>query len=215
MIIAIDGPSGSGKGTLSRKLAEHYDLAFLDTGILYRAVAALAMEHNVKSNQISKILEIAKNMDVQAIPPQKLKAEGIALMASEVAVIPELRSFLLEFQRSFAAFPPDEKRGAVLDGRDIGTIVCPEANFKFFLTSAVEVRADRRHKELLNLGIKSIYSEVLSDMISRDKRDSERKDSPLRPAKDAHVIDSSEKSIEEVLSFAIHIIDEEKGKRRK
>jgi cytidylate kinase len=207
MIIAIDGPSGSGKGTLSRKLAQHYNLEFLDTGILYRAVAEKALQKGLSPDHRTQIIQIAKDLDLSTVPHEKLRGDGVARIASQIAIFPEVRSILLEFMQNFANNPPAGKAGVVLDGRDIGTTVCPHADYKFFLTSAVEVRANRRHKELLSLGIKSIYSEVLSDMIARDKRDSEREDSPLRPAADAHIIDTSEKSIDEVLTTTIHIID--------
>lgn len=212
MIIAIDGPSGSGKGTLSRKLAEHYNFAFLDTGLLYRAVADQLLKAEWHPEDVDKAIEIAENLDISVLEKEKLRRDEVAVVASKIATIPGVRKALLEIQRNLAHTPVAGKAGVVMDGRDIGTTVCPEADVKFFLTSAVEVRAVRRHKELQNLGIKSIYSEVLSDMIARDKRDSERADSPLRPAVDAHILDTSEKSIDEVLSSAIQIIEAQKLK---
>lgn len=208
MIITVDGPSGSGKGTLSRKLAEHYNLAFLDTGLLYRAVAEQALQAGLSPEDTKHITSIAMNLHGVSLDKTKLRADEVAVMASKVAAIPEVREALLKFQQDFAHTPPEGKSGVVLDGRDTGTVICPEAPFKFYLTSAVEVRAERRHKELQNLGIKSIYSEVLADMLARDKRDSTREVSPLRPAIDAHIIDTSEKSSEEVLALACQFIDE-------
>lgn len=206
MIVTVDGPSGSGKGTLSRKVADFYHLAFLDTGLLYRAVAEEALRMGLESTQVPSIIEISRNLHDIALDKEKLRSDEVAVMASKVAVIPEVRQALLEFQRDYAHKHHQGKQGVVLDGRDTGTVVCPEADFKFYLTSAVEVRADRRQKELQNLGIKSIYTEVLSDMIARDKRDSEREISPLRPAVDAHIIDTSEKTSDEVFQMVRQII---------
>ncbi len=207
MIITVDGPSGSGKGTLSRKIAAHYNLAFLDTGLLYRAVAEQALNEGYEPEDLEHITYIARNLHGVSLEKEKLRSDQVAIMASKVAVIPEVRQALLDYQRDYANNPPGDKKGVVLDGRDTGTTICPNADVKFYLTSAVEVRADRRQKELQKLGIKSIYSEVLSDMIARDKRDSTRDISPLRPAADAHIIDTSEKSSEEVFALATQFID--------
>jgi cytidylate kinase len=209
MIITVDGPSGSGKGTLSRKIAAHYNLAFLDTGLLYRAVAEQALMAGYSPEDKEHIVDIAQNLHDVALEKEKLRSDQVAVMASKIAVIPEVRLALLHFQRDFTRNPPHGKRGAVLDGRDTGTFICPHADFKFYLTSAVEIRAERRQKELQNLAIKSIYSEVLSDMLARDKRDSEREMSPLRPAIDAYIIDTSEITSDEVFAQVIHIIDSE------
>ena len=207
MIIAIDGPSGSGKGTLSRRLAEHYNLAFLDTGLLYRAVGNQLLQAGLRAEDHAQATKAAQQLTLDQLEKEKLRCDKVAVAASKVATIPGVREALLKFQQDFAHSSPENHNGVILDGLDIGTTVCPDADVKFFLTSAVEVRASRRHKELLNLGIESIYSEVLSDMIARDKRDSEREDSPLRPAADAHVLDTSEQSIDEVLLSAIQIVD--------
>jgi len=207
MIITVDGPSGSGKGTLSRKLAAYYNLAFLDTGLLYRAVAEQALKAGFAPEDVDDIVYIAENLHDVALDKEKLRADHVAVMASKIAVIPEVRQALLNFQRDFSRNPPEDKNGVVLDGRDTGTVICPDADFKLYLTSAIEVRADRRQKELQNLGIKSIYSEVLDDMLARDKRDSEREISPLRPAIDAHIIDTSEKTSDEVFTAVTHMID--------
>lgn len=207
MIIAMDGPSGSGKGTLSKILADHYNLAFLDTGLLYRAVAERALDLGVSHNEADRLSDLAKSLDMNHVSVDELRRDEVAVMASKVAALPGVRQALLDFQKNFAAHPPEDKNGAILDGRDIGTTVCPNADYKIFLTSALEVRAARRHKELQNRGIESIYSEVLADMLARDKRDSQRQDSPLRPALDAYVVDTSEKSVDEVAQQLIHLID--------
>jgi CMP/dCMP kinase len=209
MIVTVDGPSGSGKGTLARKIANHYKLAFLDTGLLYRAVAEQVLLAGYDADDKDSIVALAENLHDVALDKEKLRSDTVAVMASKIAVIPEVRQALLNFQREYALRPPAGKNGVVLDGRDTGTVICPDADFKFYLTSAVEVRADRRQKELQNLGIKSIYSEVLSDMLARDKRDSEREISPLRPAIDAHIIDTSEKTSDEVFALVTHVIDRE------
>ncbi|MBP6986437.1 MAG: (d)CMP kinase [Alphaproteobacteria bacterium] len=207
MIVTVDGPSGSGKGTLSRKIADYYNLAFLDTGLLYRAVAEEALGLGLPIDNVSAIIRVAQNLHDVSLEKEKLRSDEVAVMASKVAVIPEVRQALLEFQRQYAYKSHQGRNGVVLDGRDTGTVICPDADFKVYLTSAVEVRAQRRQKELQNLGIKSIYSEVLSDMIARDKRDSEREISPLRPAIDAHIIDTSEKTSDEVFLMVRQIID--------
>lgn len=213
MIITVDGPSGSGKGTLSRKLAAHYNLSFLDTGLLYRAVAERALIAGFDDDDVEDIVAIAENLHDIALDKEKLRADHVAVMASKIAVIPQVRQALLNFQQYIAHNPPQGKAGVVLDGRDTGTVIAPDAEFKFYLTSAVEVRAERRQKELQNLGIKSIYSEVLDDMLARDKRDSEREISPLRPAVDAHILDTSEKTSDEVFAQVVHIIDSELEKK--
>lgn len=210
MIITVDGPSGSGKGTLSRKIAAHYNLGFLDTGLLYRAVAEQALSAGYDASDEQKIITIAQNLHDVALEKEKLRSDEVAVMASKVAVIQGVRDALLTFQRDYVAKPPVGKAGVVLDGRDTGTVICPDADFKFYLTSAVEVRAERRQKELQNMGIRSITSEVLSDMIARDQRDSTRDVSPLRPAVDAHIIDTSEKTSGEVFAQVKNIIDSDR-----
>ncbi len=156
MIITIDGPSGSGKGTMSRLLAEHYNLSFLDTGLLYRAVAGQILTAGIKPENIDKVVKLAEDLDFSMLEKEKLRSDEIAVVASKIATIPGVRKALLQAQRTFAQSPGVGKNGVILDGRDVGTTICPEADVKFFLTSAVEVRATRRHKELQNLGIESI-----------------------------------------------------------
>jgi CMP/dCMP kinase len=192
-VIAVDGPAASGKGTLARRLAAHYGLRHLDTGLLYRAVGRRSEGEGLDAIAAARALSLADLAD------PALRAEGAAQAASRVAVIPEVRKALRDLQRRFAAQPP----GAVLDGRDIGTIVCPDADVKIFVEAGAEARAARRHRELLEQGVASIYSRVLQDMKERDARDRGREIAPLTPAKDALVIDSSTLDAEGVFSLVV------------
>ncbi|MBS0124563.1 (d)CMP kinase [Thetidibacter halocola] len=194
--IAIDGPAASGKGTISRLLAAEYGFAHLDTGLLYRAVGARMMEG-------VDPLEAAKALRAEALDGDALRTPEVAQAASKVAVIPEVRAALLDFQRAFAR----RSGGAVLDGRDIGTVICPEAEVKLFVTANAETRARRRHAELLERGIASDYAEVLADVQARDRRDMERSDAPLRPAPDAVRLDTTTMSIDEALAAARAVVD--------
>jgi cytidylate kinase len=192
-VIAVDGPAASGKGTLARRLAAHYGLRHLDTGLLYRAVGRKSEAEGLDPVAAAKALSLADLAD------PALRAEGAAQAASRVAVIPEVRLALRTLQRRFAAEPP----GAVLDGRDIGTVVFPDADVKIFVEASAEARAQRRHRELLEQGVASIYSRVLQDMRERDARDRGREIAPLTPAKDALVIDSSKLDAEGVFSVVV------------
>lgn len=187
MIIAIDGPAASGKGTLARRLAEHFDLEYLDTGSLYRAVGMKIIYAGKDPNDREAAVEAARSIDPQDLANPRLRQERIGQAASIVSAFTEVREALLEFQRSFA----QSARGAVLDGRDIGTVVCPEADFKFFVTATLYARARRRHKELQGQGIEVIFESVLDDLRERDERDEKRSIAPLKPADDAFIIDSS------------------------
>ena len=192
-VIAIDGPAASGKGTLARRLAAHYGLHHLDTGLLYRAVGLRAEEEGMDPVAAGRAVTLA---DLAA---PALREEGAAQAASRVAVIPAVREALRGLQRRFAAEPP----GAVLDGRDIGTIVFPDAAAKIFVDATAEARARRRHRELIERGVASIYSRVLQDMRERDARDRGRMIAPLAPAPDALVIDSSTLDAESVFALAV------------
>jgi CMP/dCMP kinase len=192
-VIAVDGPAASGKGTLARRLAAHYGLRHLDTGLLYRAVGRRSEKEGLDPIAAASALDLADLAD------PTLREEGAAQAASRVAVIPEVRRALCDLQRRIAAEPP----GAVLDGRDIGTIVFPDAEAKIFVEASVEARARRRHRELLAQGVASIYSRVLQDMRERDARDRGRDIAPLTPAKDALVIDSSTLDAEGVFSRVV------------
>ena len=191
MIIAIDGPAASGKGTLAKRLAEHFGFAHLDTGKLYRAVGLAVLQAGEDPEDTVAAERAANALAPSDLDNPALSGDDAAVAASKVAAIPAVRDALLAFQRRFAESPPDGAAGAVIDGRDIGTVVCPDASAKLFITAGVEIRAERRHKELLGRGETSIYARVLQDLTERDERDSNRAVSPLQAANDAIVLDTS------------------------
>lgn len=191
MIVAIDGPAGAGKGTLARRLAREFDLAYLDTGALYRAVGVRVLEMGADPADPASAVHAARTLDLASLESPRLRDEDAADAASQVAAIPEVRAVLLDFQRDFAKNPPSPCKGAVLDGRDIGTVVCPKADLKVFVTASVEERARRRTLELQDKGIDAIQDRVLADMIGRDERDRDRKTAPLAAADDAIVLDTT------------------------
>ena len=207
MIVAIDGPSASGKGTLARRLAEALDFAYLDTGMLYRATGAAVLAAGADPGEAVAAVEAARALELSDLDRAGLRGEAIGQAASIVAVMPGVRGALLGLQRHFAAVPPGGKAGAVLDGRDIGTVVCPEAEVKIFITASLEGRARRRHKELLERGEASIYARVVQEMRARDRRDSERAAAPLRPAPDAVVLDTNELDAGDTFRAALEIVD--------
>jgi cytidylate kinase len=202
--IAIDGPAGAGKGTLARRLADHYRLNLLDTGLTYRAVAHRLLELGLPLENASAAETAAHQVDLSALDRGVLSAHAVGEAASKVAVIPSVRKILVEKQREFAKTPP----GAVLDGRDIGTVVCPDAAVKLFVTASAEVRAGRRLAEIESIGGTADFAEILADIMRRDERDMGRADSPLKPAIDAHLLDTSEMSIEAAFLAAMAIIDD-------
>jgi cytidylate kinase len=206
MIIAIDGPAGSGKGTLARRLADALGYAHLDTGKLYRAVGLAVVDVGGDPADEDTAVAAAQALDPQTLDNNRLSGDGAAQAASKVAAIPAVRAVLLAFQRDFAAHPPRGAKGAVLDGRDIATVVCPDAPVKFFVTASAEVRAERRHKELLERGEASIYARVLQDMKARDERDQSRSVAPLKPAPDAIVIDTSDLDADAVFKTALEFV---------
>jgi cytidylate kinase len=191
MVVAVDGPAAAGKGTLARRLAAHFDFAFLDTGLLYRATAMHLAEAGHRAQDLAAAEVAAKMVTARDLADPRLRGEAVGQLASAVAAIPAVRSALLQFQRDFAAAPPEGKAGAVLDGRDIGTVVCPDAQAKLFITASAAERARRRVKELRERGVEAIYGAVLQDMQDRDARDSQRRTAPLRPAGDAFVLDTT------------------------
>jgi cytidylate kinase len=213
MIVAIDGPAAAGKGTLARRIAEHLDFAFLDTGLLYRATALHLVEAGARPTDHKAAEAAAQRVTAADLGDARLRGEDIAQLASAVAVIPAVRTALLAFQRGFANRPPGGKRGAVLDGRDIGTVVCPAADAKVFVTASTAERAQRRVKELRERGVEAIYGTVLQDMQDRDARDSSRQTAPLRAAEDAFVLDTTDLDAEAAFAAARDYVVERLGQR--
>jgi len=203
MIIAVDGPVAAGKGTLARRIAANYGLEYLDTGALYRAVGLKVLRDSLDPSDPKAALNAALNVEDISLDDPDLRAEKTGNAASIVAANAEVRTTLLDYQRSFAKRRP----GAVLDGRDIGTVVCPDANVKLFVTASSEVRAQRRFDELLAKGERPEFNEVLQDLHARDTRDSNRGAAPLKKADDAHLLDTSKLDIEAALQAVCHIID--------
>jgi len=199
MIIAVDGPAAAGKGTIARALATHFGYNFLDTGALYRMVGLAVIRSARDPADTGAAIAAATSLDPSGFADRDLRTEAVGAAASIVAVVPEVRSALLSLQRDFARKQP----GAVLDGRDIGTVVCPDADVKLYVTASPEVRAARRQKEL---GAAS-YAEVLAEIRARDLRDSQRATAPLLPAKDAVILDTSELDIAAAVEAAIAIAD--------
>lgn len=206
MIIAIDGPAAAGKGTLARRVSEHLNLAYLDTGLLYRAVGKKVLDAGDDPENADAAEVVAR-----ALLPEDLKADGLRVdavgqAASKVSAVPGVRAALLDFQKDFAKAPPAGSDGAVLDGRDIGTVVCPDATAKLFITASTQVRAERRFKELHQADSTVIYARVLEDMKERDERDSSRTVAPLEPAQDATILDTSELDTDQVFAQALAFI---------
>ncbi|MDG1997791.1 MAG: (d)CMP kinase [Amylibacter sp.] len=202
-VVAIDGPAAAGKGTVSKAVAEHFGFAHLDTGLLYRVVGRVALENVGPSLDEAEVVSLLTKVTEADLKRDDLRTAAVAQAASKVAVIPEVRSALIDFQRKFAA----RAGGAVLDGRDIGTVICPGADVKLFVTAVAEVRAQRRYEELLGRGEKTAYETVLENVKARDARDSERAVAPLVAAEDAITIDTSEMSIKTAINVAIAAIN--------
>jgi len=203
IVIAVDGPAAAGKGTLSRRLAEHYGLNHLDTGLTYRATVKTLIDRGLPLDDESVAAETARTLDLSNLDRSVLSAHEIGEAASKVAVMPQVRKALVQAQRKFAKTPA----GAVLDGRDIGTVVCPEATIKFYVTASPEVRAKRRFDEITGNGGSADLPSILADIEKRDARDTERADSPLRPAADAHLLDTTKMSIEAAFGAARLLVD--------
>ena len=210
MKIAIDGPAASGKGTLARTLAMKLSFDYLDTGTLYRAVAkealAQTLEISDESQSIQQLVKIAKALNLPISQDETLRSPEVAQAASKIASLADVREALVEKQRDFAQNPPSGK-GAVLDGRDIGTVILPDADRKFYIDADIEVRAKRRHLELTASGTEISYAEVLADLVERDARDKNRTTAPMIAAKDAIFIDTSQRNAEEVLQQTLSFIE--------
>jgi len=205
-VVAIDGPAASGKGTLALRLAERFGLAHLDTGALYRATALLVLDATGDPTDPMTAESAARHVDPRLLADPRLREGAVTSAASVVAAIPEVRRALLGLQRDFAARPPAPARGAVLDGRDIGTVVCPAADVKLFITANTEARAARRFKELREQGTPAIYENVLQDLNERDARDSRRRAAPLMAAHDAHIIDTTTLDADVVFERACGVV---------
>ena len=202
MIIAVDGPAASGKGTLAKRLARHFGFHYLDTGSLYRGVALSLIRRGL--NPVDR--QAASEAAADLVPPEaddpQLRSHAVSQAASVVAAYPEVRAHVLDYQRRFAARPP----GSVLDGRDIGTIVCPAAEIKLYVTASPEVRAKRRELEAKSRGEKLDFEVILADILARDERDMNRTVAPLKPAQDARLLDTSDLDIEAAFQAALDLI---------
>lgn len=202
-IIAIDGPAASGKGTLARKLAAHYGLPHLDTGLLYRATARALLDEGLPLDDVDAAVEAARGLSLIDFDESRLRARDMGEAASVVAAMPAVRAALVDMQRAFAARP----EGAVLDGRDIGTVICPAARVKIFVTASPETRAQRRALELAGRGEEVDYNAILEDVRKRDARDSERSAAPLKAAADAVTLDTSELDRDQAFAVALEIAE--------
>jgi len=203
MIIAIDGPAASGKGTLARRLAERFSLPHLDTGLLYRATAAALIDQDLGLDDVDAAVAAARGLGLTDFDQAGLRKREIGEAASIVAALPAVREALIQIQRDFAARPG----GAVLDGRDIGTVICPNADVKIFVTASPAARAQRRALELAAQGEKFDYSAILADIVRRDARDSDRSTAPLRPAPDAMLLDTTALTIDAAFAAAVKIVE--------
>ena len=203
MIIAIDGPAASGKGTLGKRLAAHYGLRHLDTGLIYRAVAKALLDAGHSPGNRARAVAAAEAIDPTSFDEPALKIQAVGEAASLVSAVPEVRGALVGFQRKFGRTPP----GAVIDGRDIGTVIFPDADVKIFVTATAEVRAGRRANELQAAGAMVNVADVLADILRRDERDTTRTVAPLKPAEDAHLLDTTHLDIDAAFRVAIDIVE--------
>lgn len=210
MIIAIDGPAASGKGTLAKRLAAHYGLRHLDTGLIYRAVAHALTSKGMALGDEAAAVSAAQGLDPTTFDDPALKSHQVGTAASVVSAIPAVRAALVEFQRQYANQPP----GAVLDGRDIGTVICPDADVKIFVVADPKVRARRRALEAHARGEAADEAAVLADILARDERDQNRAVAPLKPASDAYLLDNSHLDIEGGVRAAIDIVEAVRAGRR-
>ena len=213
-VVAIDGPAASGKGTLARRLAEHFGFAHLETGALYRATALLILDEDGDPADSAIAVAAARRVSPDLLSNPQLRREDVARVASLIAADPEVRRSLLDFQQDFAAHPPPPARGAILDGRDIGSVVCPAANVKLFVTADAEVRARRRLDELRACGSSAIYQDVLQELRDRDKRDAGRTAAPMAVPIDAAIIDTTALDVDAAVERASQIVLRALAERR-
>ncbi len=211
MIIAIDGPAASGKGTLGKRLAAHYGLRHLDTGLLYRAVAKAMVDSGYRLDDAAHAVAAARALDPGRFDEQALKSHAIGEAASLVSSISDVRAALLAFQRDFGRAPP----GAVLDGRDIGTVIFPDAEVKILVTATAEERARRRARELQAAGGEASEAEILADILRRDARDTQRSVAPLKAAPDAHLLDTTHLDIDAAFRAAVDIVEAVRAGRKR
>ncbi len=204
LTIAVDGPAASGKGTLSRRLARHFGVNYLDTGSLYRAVALIALNDNIPLDDASALSQVARSLSDDVLADPRLREPGVGEAASKIASLIPVRETLLAYQREKAETAP----GAVLDGRDIGTVVCPNADVKLFVTASSEVRAERRYKELISKGQDVTFDDIFAEIERRDARDSSRSTAPLVKAADAHLLDTTNLDIEKALDAAVLLVNQ-------
>ncbi len=211
MIIAIDGPAASGKGTLAKRLAAHYGFRHLDTGVIYRAVAHALLTAGADLTDEAAAIRAAQAIDPETFDNPALKSQKVGAAASVVSAIPRVREVLVDFQRQFAAAPP----GAVLDGRDIGTVICPDAEVKIYVVADPKIRAHRRTLEARGRGEEADEDAILADILARDERDQNRPVAPLKPAKDAYLLDNSNLDIEGGVRAAIDIVEAVRAGRQR
>jgi cytidylate kinase len=211
LVIAIDGPAASGKGTLARRLARALGLAHLESGLLYRATALRLLRDHFDPTNTQAATEAARRITLGELSDPGLRDEATSSAASVVSAYPAVRDALVKLQRDFAAHPPKGTQGVVIDGRDVGTIICPDADFKIFLEASPEIRAERRVRELRAKGLEAISSRVLQDMKERDARDRDRAVSPLKPAEDAFILDTTDLDEDGALQAALAFIRSRNG----
>ncbi len=219
-IITVDGTAASGKGTLARRLAQELGFAYLDTGALYRLVALRMIQENHPASDEQAAAgfarDLARSFTLEDMENPAIRTDEVGQMTSKTSLYPSVRSEIIDLQRNYAKNPPPlptgaPARGAILDGRDIGTVVCPGAPLKLFVTAKTEIRAERRHKELQSKGIPATYEAVLAEMRERDARDAGRETSPMKPAADAVILDTSQMTIQQVLETAMALVKSRTG----
>jgi len=211
MIIAIDGPAASGKGTMAKRLAAHYGFRHLDTGVIYRAVAHALLTAGIDLKDEARAAEVALNLDPATFSDPALRSQAVGSAASVVSALPRVREALVAFQRQFAAQPP----GAVLDGRDIGTVICPDAQVKIYVVADPRIRAHRRTLEAMARGEPADEAAILADILARDQRDQNRAVAPLKQASDAYLLDNSHLDIESGVRAAIDIVEAVRAGRQR